>query len=317
MKRNIICTIIILSSFILGQDSSSGYEKKIKQLSDAIGLTSESNLFSSESFDLLLGKFDSLGIKDEQLKDGFDWGGREAGFEAYIKNNIDTLVSLFVIVEDIVIDKNISTKQNDSLKIVEEIKISRPIQIVNDLSIKKHPIDKTKEDNAIQKTEESDSRKSLLSGLRIRGSLGKALIKGVSLSNSTSNFESSINVRFPFGINIGPFLTSLGYESSNYSFESSIDTLESYFGNGSGMIIHFDLSKIIKIGGEKVVKEVVLGSQNYNHGSGFMVGYNVNFLLGSLPFSISASSRFNTINFSTGGSSYWGSFHIGMGIDFL
>ena len=200
---------------------------------------------------------------------------------------------------------------------MEQIKISKPIQTVNNLSVKKHPIDNIKKYNAIQKTEESDSRKSLLSGLRIGGSLGKVLIKEALLSNSTSYFESSINLRFPFGINIGPFLTSLGYESSNYSFDSSIDTLESYFGNGSGVIAYFDFSKIIKIGGKKVVKEFVVGSQNYNHGSGLMVGSNVNLFLGSLPFSISASSRFNTINFSTDGSSYWGSFQIGVGIDFL
>ena len=168
-----------------------------------------------------------------------------------------------------------------------------------------------------QKIKDSKLRKSLISGLRIGGGLGKALIKGSILSSSTSYTESSFNIRFPFGLKIGPFLTSIGYETSKYSFASSPDTLDSYYGSGSGVIINVDLSKIIKIGGENLVKEFVVGSQNYDHGTGLMAGYNVNLLLGSLPCSISMASRFNTLKFNNSGTSYWGSFYVGMGIDFL
>ena len=46
------------------------------------------------------------------------------------------------------------------------------------------------------------------------------------------------------------------------------------------------------------------------------MGYNLNLLLGKLPFSISVSSRFNTINFANGlGSSYYGSLSAGLGLD--
>jgi hypothetical protein len=314
MNRFLIYTTIILFGFIYAQHSSLVNNNKINQLSNAIGITPESNLFNNESFNLLLVKFDSLGIKDEQLKDGFDWGGGEAGFEAYINNNIDTLLSIFVIVEEIIIDKNEAIKQSDSLMVNDEVNVLETIQAVNNLSIKKPNVDKNTNEDKIR---QSESKKSLLSGLRIGGGLGKVLIKGSSLSSSTSYVESSFNIRFPFGIKIGPFLTSLGYESSNYSFSSSIDTLDSYYGSGSGVLINFDLSKILKIGGEKLVKEFVIGSQNYNHGTGLMAGYNINLLLGSLPFSISVSSRFNTMNFNMGGTSYWVSFYLGMGIDFL
>ena len=314
MNRILIYTNIILFGFIYGQDSTHVNKNKINLLRNAIGIIPESDLFNNESFNLLLVKFDSLGIKDEQLKDGFDWGGGEAGFEAYINNNIDTLLSIFVIVEEIIIDKNEAIKQSDSLMVNDEVKVLETIQAVNNLSIKKPNVDKNTNEDKIR---QSESKKSLLSGLRIGGGLGKVLIKGSSLSSSTSYVESSFNIRFPFGIKIGPFLTSLGYESSNYSFSSSIDTLDSYYGSGSGVLINFDLSKILKIGGEKLVKEFVIGSQNYNHGTGLMAGYNINLLLGSLPFSISVSSRFNTINFNAGGASYWASFYLGMGIDFL
>jgi len=314
MNRILIYTNIILFGFIYGQDSTHVNKNKINLLRNAIGIIPESDLFNNESFNLLLVKFDSLGIKDEQLKDGFDWGGGEAGFEAYINNNIDTLLSIFVIVEEIIIDKNEAIKQSDSLMVNDEVKVLETIQAVNNLSIKIPNVDKNTNEDKIR---QSESKKSLLSGLRIGGGLGKVLIKGSSLSSSTSYVESSFNIRFPFGIKIGPFLTSLGYESSNYSFSSSIDTLDSYYGSGSGVLINFDLSKILKIGGEKLVKEFVIGSQNYNHGTGLMAGYNINLLLGSLPFSISVSSRFNTMNFNMGGTSYWASFYLGMGIDFL
>ena len=114
----------------------------------------------------------------------------------------------------------------------------------------------------------------------------------------------------------GPFLTSVGYETAKYSFESSIDTVGSYFGSGSGMLLNINISKIIKIGGEKVVKEFVVGTQSYDHGSGFVAGYNLNLMLGKLPFSLSLSSRFNTITFEdSGGSSYWASLSAGIGLD--
>ena len=317
MNRIIIYTTIILSSFIFGQDSSLVIKNKINFLRNAIGIIPESNLFNNESFDLLLVKFDSLGIKDDQLKDGFDWGGGEAGFEAYINNNIDTLLSIFVISEKIIIDKNEAIKQNDSLMVYDEVKVLETIQTAGELSLKKKPVDRTINEKAFHKIKESKPRKSLFSGLRIGGGLGKTIIKESTLSSSTSYFESSFNIRFPFSLKIGPFFTRIGFETSKYAFASSVDTLDSYYGSGSGVLINIDLSKIIKIGGEKFVKEFVIGSQNYDHGSGLMGGYNVNFLLGYLPCSISISSRFNTINFNNGGTAYWGSLYIGMGFDLI
>ena len=152
--------------------------------------------------------------------------------------------------------------------------------------------------------------------MRLGGNLGKALSKGASLSSHSSYVEQSFFIRFPYGINIGPFLTSIGYETAKYSFESSIDTVGSYFGFGSGLLLNINISKIIKIGGEKVVKEFVVGTQSYDHGSGFVAGYNLNLMLGKLPFSFSLSGRFNTITFEESvGSSYWASLSAGIGLD--
>ena len=307
--------ILFFYSVIFCEGLEEPKTKKIDNLKQKIGLKI-TNEFDNVAYNILVKKLDSLGIKDEQLKDGFDWGGREAGFETYINNNIDTLLSIFVIVEDIVTDKNTSMKQSDSVKASNRVKMPKIIQTADDLSNKKNNLNKINSENKIQKIKDSKSMKSLLSGLRIGGNFGKALIKGSTLSSSVSYFEKSFNIRFPFGVKIGPFLTNVGYETSNYSFASSVDTLDSYYGSGSGMVVNLNISKIIKIGGENLVKELVLGPQNYDHGSGLVAGYNLNLFLGSLPCSISMSSRFNTINFNNGGNAYWGSLYVGMGFDF-
>ena len=308
--------ILFFSAVVLCEGLEDPKTEKIENLKQKIGLKTTA-AFDNFAYNILVEKLDSIGIKDEQLKDGFDWGGRQAGFETYIKNNIDTLLSFFSKVEDIVIDKNESMKQKDSINVVSEVEMPQIIQAVDNLSIKKSNLNKINSKDKSQKIKNSKSNKSFFSGLRIGSGLGRAIIKGSTLSSYTSYFESSFNIRFPFGLKVGPFLTSICYETSKYAFASSVDTLESYYGSGGGVIMNVDLSKIIKIGGENLVKEFVVGSQNYDHGSGLMAGYNVNLLLGSLPCSISISSRFNSIKFNNGGTSYWGSFYVGMGIDFL
>ena len=72
---------------------------------------------------------------------------------------------------------------------------------------------------------------------------------------------------------------------------------------------------MIKIGGDKLGKYFILGSANFDHGSGFVTGYDLNVLFGSLPISFSVSSRANIISLQDGGTSYWLSGYAGLGID--
>ena len=274
-----------------------------------IGLDIEAE-FGEEAYNLLVSKLDSLNIKDEQLIDGYKWGGGKKGFEAYLNNNIDSLLSQFKK-ERSKVDTLSSFVEIDSSKI---LKVIRPdttfLKPVKDLTVKILP------EEEMEIIQEEKTKKSSRLGLRLSGNLGKALSKGASLSNHSSYIEPSFFLRFPYGINIGSFLTSIAYESVKYSFESSTDTVGSYFGSGSGLLLNINISKIIKIGGEKVVKEFVVGTQSYDHGSGFVAGYNLNLVLGKLPFSFSILSRFNTITFEeSGGSSYWASLAAGIGLD--
>ena len=309
VKNNMLFFVLFFFNVAFSQNTDSLKIKNFNQLKLELGLGIKDE-FGEEAYNLLVSKLDSLNIKDEQLIDGYEWGGGQKGFEAYLNNNIDSLLSQFNR-EIPKADTLSSFVEIDSSKILRVIKAdTASLKPVKDLIVKILP----KEEIKIIK--EENSKKSSRSGLRLSGNLGKALSKGASLSRHSSYLEPSFFIRFPYGINIGPFLISIGYETAKYSFESSIDTVSSYFGFGSGLLLNVNISKIIKIGGEKVVKEFVVGTQNYDHGSGFVVGYNLNLILGKLPLSFTISSRFNTINFEeSGNSSYWASLSAGVGLD--
>ncbi len=309
VKYNFLLAIIFFMNVVFSENTDTLKTENFEKLKLKLGLDSRSE-FDEDAFNLLVEKLDSLNIKDEQLIDGYEWGGGQAGFKSYLDKNIDVLLSYFnpEISEIDSVDKQILT---DSVRTNEKVLVEQDtIKPVQDLKVK---VSKSviKEVEKIKK-----SKKGILSGLRIGSGLGKALIKGTRLSNYSTYFESAFSIRTPIGINIGPFMTRVGYESAEYSFESSDGLSESYFGSGAGVVLNIDLSKIIKIGGQNIIKEFIIGKQAYDHGSGFIAGYNLNLLMGRLPFSISVSSRFNTINFTDGsGFSYYGSLSAGLGFD--
>ena len=309
VKYNFLLAIIFFMNVVFSENTDTLKTENFEKLKLKLGLDSRSE-FDEDAFNLLVEKLDSLNIKDEQLIDGYEWGGGQAGFKSYLDKNIDVLLSYFnpEISEIDSVDKQILT---DSVRTNEKVLVEQDtIKPVQDLKVK---VSKSviKEVEKIKK-----SKKGILSGLRIGSGLGKALIKGTRLSNYSTYFKSAFSIRTPIGINIGPFMTRVGYESAGYSFESSDGLSESYFGSGAGVVLNIDLSKIIKIGGQNIIKEFIIGKQAYDHGSGFIAGYNLNLLMGRLPFSISVSSRFNTINFTDGsGSSYYVSLSAGLGFD--
>ena len=309
VKNNMLFFVLFFFNVAFSQNTDSLKIKNFNQLKLELGLGIEGE-FGEEAYNLLVSKLDSLNIKDEQLIDGYEWGGGKKGFEAYLNNNIDSLLSQLNR-KILRTDTLSSFVEIDSSKILKVIKPDTVfLKPVKDLTVRILP----KEE--IKIIEDESTKRSALSGLRLSSNLGRVLSKGASLSSYSSYVEPSFFIRFPYGINVGSLFTSIGYESAKYSFESSIDTVGSYFGSGSGLLLNINISKIIKIGGEKVVKEFVVGTQSYDHGSGFVAGYNLNLMLGKLPFSFSLSSRFNTITFDNSrGSSYWASLSAGIGLE--
>ena len=94
LRNRILFTVIILSVYLIAQDSSEVYHGKLNELRLELGISPEEE-FDNNAFSLIVKRLDSLGIKDDQLEDGYDWGGGRIGFEVYLKNNIDRLLSDF------------------------------------------------------------------------------------------------------------------------------------------------------------------------------------------------------------------------------
>lgn len=314
MKHSLIISVLFLSFCLLAQDSSTVYNQKLNQLRSELGI-GENAEFDNNAYSELIKRLASLGIEDEQLEDGYEWGGGEIGFEAYLKNNIDRLLSDFKLASmpsDSLKKEKIDLSADKPVAVQKDlIEIEQEVEPVKDLVVVKTSTKKDKK----RKKKKRTSGKSMLTGLRIGSGLGKPLAKGTSLSDHASFFEPTLSIRTPLGIGIGPVYTSLGYESSKYSFEAPEDTIASYFGSGSGPALFFNLGKIIKIGGENLEKYFILGIPSYDHGSGFIGGYDLNMFLGSFPVSLSVSSRMNIVSFDTGGTTYWASASAGLGID--
>ena len=316
VKYYVIAILIIYSFAISEQDTSKVYSQKLDKLRTELGMGKNTE-FDHIAHGLIVKKLDSLKIKDHQLEDGYEWGGGKIGFDIYLKNNIDWILFSFgraAFKPQEIKNELAYTSIESGKKIQKETKIvEEKIGPVTDLVVKKTP--QKIEEKRQGKPKRKRDRKSFLSGLRIGSGLGKTLVKGASFSDHTSYLEPMLSVRAPLGIGIGPIFMSLGFESSKYSFEATADTLVSYFGSGSGPILFFDLSKVIKIGGDKLGKYFMLGSANYDHGSGFVTGYDLNMFIGSLPVSFSVSSRANIISLQNGGTTYWVSAYAGMAID--
>ena len=314
MKHSLIISVLFLSFCLLAQDSSTVYNQKLNQLRSELGI-GENAEFDNNAYSELIKRLASLGIEDEQLEDGYEWGGGEIGFEAYLKNNIDRLLSDFKLApmpSDSLKKEKIDLSADKPVAVQKDlIEIEQEVEPVKDLVVVKTSAKKDKK----RKKKKGTSGKSMLTGLRIGSGLGKPLAKGTSLSDHASFFEPALSIRTPLGIGIGPVYTSLGYESSKYTFEAPEDTIASYFGSGSGPALFFNLGKIIKIGGENLEKYFILGIPSYDHGSGFIGGYDLNMFLGSFPVSLSVSSRMNIVSFDSGGTSYWVSASAGLGID--
>ena len=322
MKHSLIIIFFVFNWLAAAQDSSEVYDQKLNLLRLELGIGIEP-LFNESAYKLLIRKLRDAGIEDEQLQDGYKWGGGKAGFEVYLKNNIDRLVSDLNLgrieivksdtlkVETIKKEKIVKKAKPDTLK--KEIVTELEMEPVRDLSLDIQDPKKEKKSG-----KKANTKKSILSGLRIGFNFGKPLKAGVSLANHTTYFDPVISVRSPFGIKIGPVFTSVGYEVSKFSFEAPADgdSLQSYFGSGAGPALFFDISKIIKFGGDNFGKYFMVGTSSSDYGSGFVSGYDLNMFLGSLPISLSVSSRFNYITFTSGASTYWVSLSAGLGIDF-
>ena len=133
VKNNMLFLVLLFFNFAFSQNTDSLIIKNFNQLKLEFGLNVEDE-FGEEAYNLLVSLLDSLNIKDEQLIDGYEWGGGQKGFEAYLNNNIDSLLSQFNR-EIPKADTLISFVEIDSSKILKVIKADtvslKPVKDLN------------------------------------------------------------------------------------------------------------------------------------------------------------------------------------------
>ena len=132
VKNKILFFILFFSNSTFSQNNDSLKVNNFNQLKLELGLDADDE-FGEEAYNLLKSKLDSLNINDEQLIDGYKWGGGQAGFKSYLDKNIDVLLSYFntEISEIDSTDKQIIT---DSVRINEKVVVEQDtIKPVQDL----------------------------------------------------------------------------------------------------------------------------------------------------------------------------------------
>ena len=123
VKYNFLLVIIFLINVAFSENIDTLKIENFEKLKLKLGLDRQSE-FDEDVFNLLVDKLDSLNIKDEQLIDGYEWGGGQAGFKSYLDKNIDVLLSYFnsEISEVDSIYKQIIT---DSVRINEKVLVEQ------------------------------------------------------------------------------------------------------------------------------------------------------------------------------------------------
>ncbi len=121
-----------------------------------------------------------------------------------IKDDVYTVT----VIEESLNRSNLGKLIPDTLKSLAEIDSSKILKVIKPDTVSLKPVKdltvKILPKEEIKIIKEENTKKSVLSGLRLSGNLGKSLSKGVSLSSHSSYVEPSFFIRFPYGINIGP-----------------------------------------------------------------------------------------------------------------
>ena len=303
-------------------------EGKMNQLRTQLGMDVNAE-FDKNAFNMLSRKLISLGINDDQLQDGYDWGGGKSGFDFYLRNNINRILSDLIVIKTFpdsldrlkdleFVESSLDTvdeKENNAIEIeqVKGLAIDKNLELPRDNKLKNKDIDNTKI--------------SRLSRYNIRSSIAKPLLKGASLETHLAYIDYAVSVKTPIGISLGPIFTSIGFEYVHYSFEKPLtpdnqpttaDTI-SFFGNAYATALYFDLYKLIKIGKNSIDKQFILGVGKYDSGIGFVnglvSGFDIAILVGKLPASLFISGRGHIVKFNDIGITYWGTIHAGLGIE--
>ena len=324
-----IAVILQDSEVDISEDSlDNNIKGKMNQLRVQLGMDLNAE-FDKNAFNMLSRKLISLGVNDDQLQDGYDWGGGKIGFDFYLQHNIDRILSNLIIVKtfpDSLDELDDSEFVESYLDTVDEKETNTlEVEEVKGLALEKNLDLPT--NNKLKNKDNDNTNISRLSRFNIRAGITKPLIKGVSLGTHVSYIDYVASVKTPFGISLGPIFTSIAFEYFHYSFEKPLvpdnqpataDTI-SFIGNAYATSLSFDLYKLIKIGKTSIDKQFVIGLGKFDSGvgfiNGFICGFDIAILPAKLPASLFISGRGNIVRFNDIGITYWGTIRAGIGIE--
>ena len=137
-----------------------------------------------------------------------------------------------------------------------------------------------------------------ISGFGLQGSVLRPLGKNEPLAEYRNHTSGGLKLKTPFKINYRSLQVSLEYEITNYTFDKqNYDKENAIAGLNRALVINLDVSRINKIGGKNLEKNILLGRSSSSHGKGIITGfealYNVD---ANLPISVGVFGRTNIIN---------------------
>ena len=137
-----------------------------------------------------------------------------------------------------------------------------------------------------------------ISGFGLQGSVLRPLGKNEPLAEYRNHTSGGLKLKTPFKINYRSLQVSLEYEITNYTFDKqNYDKENAIAGLNRALVINLDVSRINKIGGKNLEKNILLGRSSSPHGKGIITGfealYNVD---ANLPISVGVFGRTNIIN---------------------
>ena len=137
-----------------------------------------------------------------------------------------------------------------------------------------------------------------ISGFGLQGSIQRPLSKSEALAEFRNHTSGGLKLRTPFEINLRSLQVSLQYEITNYTFDKqNYDKENAISGLSRALVFNIDISRLNKIGGKKLEKNILVGRSTATHGKGILTGFEILYNIDSnLPISVGFFGRTNIIN---------------------
>ena len=264
-----------------------------------------------------------------QIEDGYEWGGGETGFQNFLNDNMDKLLNI-LSKEDMYatnksiyntkeILKNHLTGNSADNNIIIEDDLEFPIIKMNEnnddkgstLSIKpnktKQKISKKKKHKKKEKKKEKKSKKGekpKYFGLEVSPGINYPVSHNLNMNIINDNIQLSFKLKYLTKVTFLRLPISPSFEVNNYRFLSNSDSII-YSGYSYRVNSDFNLSGLIKIGGDKFYKGFSIGAHGNGLGYGLTAGTNLEYRIGSTPLSVAMGFTIDIFNSELNDLSYW------------